>query len=201
MSAGSRRCSRRVVEPERSDSGNLRTSGRACFLERSRGSCWWRAPTAVLVVFRRRPSTCWRTWAPAKRRRNAACRRRATEPPRSGPGSGRLPRSSVARARGVTPEEAVLLPRRPARVVGDRDGQWANSPLVFRLSYQVDRLVHVVGGGVVSISPPVLHDLILRRPGDVPHVDHHRRNALANKVVLIAADEDVAQRRGISLHT
>src|ERR1019366_986931 len=107
--------------------------------------------------------------------------------------------SSNARFR-VTPEEAVWLPLRAMAVIGDIDQQGSDDLFVFRGGGEVYRLVHVVGGRVIALGQPVFEDLLLGRAGLGSYAHDHRGHTVADEVVLIAADEKIAQRLGVGLN-
>src|SRR6267378_7012787 len=85
-------------------------------------------------------------------------------------------------------------------VIGDADEQGSDDLFVFRGSGEVDRLVHVVGRRVIALGEPVFENLYLGRTGLGSDAHDHRGHAVADEVVLIAADEKIAQRLGIGLN-
>src|SRR5271157_3670684 len=94
---------------------------------------------------------------------------------------------------GVAAEEAVGLPLRALGIVGDGDHEAANHFFVLRGGGKIDRLIEIVGGGVVAIGKPVFEELLLLVGVGIGRDAHGERgNAVADEVVLIAADKSVA---------
>ena len=63
---------------------------------------------------------------------------------------------------------------------------------------QIDRLAQIVGRRVVSLRPPALDDLVLRRAQGPSDLERERRDAAADEAVLIAAHEARCARLGIA---
>src|SRR5262249_13142222 len=97
----------------------------------------------------------------------------------------------------VSPEERVGLPARPRAIVGHLDEKSAHDLLVQGGGPEVDRLARVVEGRMVAAGEPVLEELCLGRAGLEAHVELDGRDSVADEVVLVAADEQVAERLGI----
>src|SRR5271157_2361995 len=86
-------------------------------------------------------------------------------------------------------------------VIGDIDQQGSDDLFVFRGSGEVHGLVHVVRGGVIALGQPVFEDLLLWGAGLGSDAHDHRGYSVADEVVLVAADEKIAQRLGIGLNS
>src|SRR6267143_1944422 len=100
-------------------------------------------------------------------------------------------------SRGVAAEEGVGLPAGACGAVGGVEEQAARELLVARGGLEIDRLVYVVGWGVISVGEPVLENFLLGRAKFEADVDFDSGNTLLDETVLIAADEGVAERLGI----
>src|SRR5262245_56115455 len=98
----------------------------------------------------------------------------------------------------VTAEEGFFVPLWALGSVGGLEKQAARKSLITCGGFQIHRLVHVVGRGVVAVRKPVLEDLLFGRAKLEAHIHLDRRNTFLDEAVLIAADEAVAQRLGIS---
>src|SRR6266446_9243281 len=84
-------------------------------------------------------------------------------------------------------------------VIGEVNQQGSYDLFVFRGRGQVNGLVHVVGGRVIALRQPVFENLHFGRSGLRRYTHIYRRYTVVNEVVLIAADEKIAQRLGIGL--
>src|SRR5258708_31949463 len=100
----------------------------------------------------------------------------------------------------VTPEEAVWLPLRAVVVIGNANQQGSDDLFVLSGGGEVHRLVDVVGRRVIALRQPVFEDLHLRRAGFGSDAHDYRRHTVPYEVVLIAADEKIAQRLGVRLN-
>src|SRR5204863_7542118 len=98
---------------------------------------------------------------------------------------------------GVAAEKGVRLPARRRGVVGGFKEQAERELLVESRGLEIDGLVHVVGWGVVSVGEPVLEDFLFGRSRFEGDVAFDGGNALLDEIVLIAADEEIAERFGI----
>src|SRR5260370_4732047 len=98
----------------------------------------------------------------------------------------------------IPPEEGVRLPARARGTVGGVEEQSAREFLVESGGLEIDRLVHVIGWRVVAVGEPVLENFLFRCARFEGNVAFDGGNALLDEVVLIAADEEVAERFGIS---
>src|SRR6516165_2053779 len=94
----------------------------------------------------------------------------------------------------VTAEEGVGLPLGSCGSVGCVDEKAADNFFVEGGGFQVDGLVGVVGWGVISLCEPVFEELLFGRAWCVENVHDDGGNAVADEVVLIAADEEIAER-------
>ena len=85
--------------------------------------------------------------------------------------------------------------------IGDVDQQGPDDFLVLRRGREVDRLIHVVGGCVIALGQPIFENCHFSRAGPGRNAHDHRRNAVADEVVLITANEKIAQRFRIRLNS
>src|SRR5262245_49677195 len=97
-------------------------------------------------------------------------------------------------------EEAVGLPLRTLRSVGNAQGQCLQNGVEARSALQIYRLFQIVRGSVVAVVVPVLEDLLFRRTGQPAELERQRRHALTDEAVLVAADEAVVVRHLVRLY-
>src|ERR1039457_5940926 len=83
--------------------------------------------------------------------------------------------------------------------IRDVDEQAPDDLFVFRGGGEVHWLVHVVRRRVIALSQPVFKEFLLGRSWFWGHAHNHRRDAVADEVVKIAAHEKIAQRLGVRL--
>src|SRR5215469_2045887 len=94
----------------------------------------------------------------------------------------------------ISPEKRVGRPLRTTVAIRYGNQKLAANIFVQRRGLEVDGLVQIVRRCMVTIGEPVLEDFLLRRARFKTEIILHRRNSVADEVVLIAADKDVAQR-------
>src|SRR5579859_3403056 len=120
-----------------------------------------------------------------------------------GPSSSRLGglsgRMSVA-VRCETAEEAVAVPLWPAVGVGDSFGQRQDYLVEIHRGFEIDRLMNVIRRRVIALLQPLLGRGLFRRPFFVAHFECQRWHALADEIVLVAADETIALRLLVRLN-
>src|SRR6185437_8935526 len=110
---------------------------------------------------------------------------------------------SPARARllpKLLREEIAPVPCRRLRLLGHIVANQEVQPRSLGRRIVIERLVHIVLGRVVERGHPGLHDLLAVQLGvgtlqSVARV--HRRNALADKRVLVAPDKEHFFRHGV----
>src|SRR5262249_36135988 len=86
-------------------------------------------------------------------------------------------------------KEAFRLPLRPGGLVGHRRRERCHELVVSSGGRQIHRLAEIVRRRVVAIRQPCLFGGFLRRSLPAAKGDHHRRDAAADEVVLIAPHE------------
>src|SRR6266851_2191090 len=109
-------------------------------------------------------------------------------------------RKLVASLGGVAAEEGIRLPLRAGIGIGDRHQKLANDFLIQAGRSEIDGLGKVVGRCVIAVGEPVLENFLFRRAGIKSDIQLERGNSVANEIVLITANEDVAQRLRVSLN-
>src|SRR5260370_39367911 len=99
-----------------------------------------------------------------------------------------FPRHSLD-STGEAAEEAIGFPLGTCIGVGDALDQMQNDLVELRGGGLVDRLIQIVGRSMIAILQPILVELFFRRPMQISELESQRRDALAEEVVLIAAEE------------
>src|SRR5664279_741074 len=89
-------------------------------------------------------------------------------------------------------EEAVIVPLRAIGFVRNLDRKRLHDVLELACSREIDRLVQVVGRGVVALGQPLLLRCRFGRARRKAHLHCRRGNSLADEAVLIATNESVA---------
>src|SRR5215472_3615660 len=108
-----------------------------------------------------------------------------------------LPADSCLVRRSVAAEEGILPPLRAVGGIGGVEQQSPGELFVAGGGFEIDRLVHVVGRGVVAVGEPVLEDFLFGCAELEADVDLHGGNTFLDEAVLVAANEAVAQRLGV----
>jgi len=106
-------------------------------------------------------------------------------------GSGAAQGTSLLRK---SSEEAAGVPMRLIVRVGDAHSKSEHEAVVASCGRLIDRLIQVVGRGMVALAQPVFSRLLLGRTGHIPKLKSQRRNPVSNEIVLVASDEKVALR-------
>src|SRR5262249_2365786 len=99
----------------------------------------------------------------------------------------------------ITAEEAILLPLRAVGLAGYLHHQRANDLFELGGSAQVHGLGQVGGRGVVTVRPPALENLSVRRALLKTNLHGQRGDSVENEIVLVAADEGITLRLGVDL--
>src|SRR6266849_7604329 len=107
---------------------------------------------------------------------------------------GQNAQSQDVSCRSVAAEEGVGLPLGTRVAVGGGDEKLADDFYVECGGTEVNRLVDIVAWCVVALCEPILEDLGFGRARLGGDVQDDGGDAVADEIVLIAADEEIALR-------
>src|ERR1700756_2357621 len=94
---------------------------------------------------------------------------------------------------GVAAEEGIGLPGGTRIGIGDGNQKLANDFFIQSCRSGVNGPGEIIRRRVIAVGEPILENLLLGGAGIESDIDFHGRDSVADEIVLIAANESVAQ--------